>query len=431
MIVWINGAFGAGKTATAQELIDLIPNSTLYDPELIGAGLRRMLPPKRLAEVSDCQDLPIWRRLVVDTAAAMLAELGGVLVVPMTLPRQEYRDEIFGGLAARRIPVCQVLLRSEESILRGSVPSAGRPGDAGPVPPADGPRPPEGPCPAEGAHLAGGAHPTDGPRPAGGAHPPAGALAVPAPRTVPGEEPAASGALTVPASRTVPGSPAAAGARPLAEPSADPAGEEWADDRIRPLPAAPEWIADDAFVIDTAGLDPRRTARRIADALRTGEAAVCAIVQTPEPTAETLAAGVLLFDEEDRVLLVDPTYKPGWEFPGGVVERGEAPARAGIREVAEELGIELDRVPRLLVADWEPPLPPGYGGLRLLFDGGRLTGDTAARILLPGAELRDWRFVAEQEAQRLLPPLRYERLRWALRARERGTVLYLESGVPY
>lgn len=76
MIVWINGAFGAGKTTTARELIDLIPNSTLFDPELIGAGLTQLLPAKRLAEVGDFQDLPIWRRLVVDTAAAMLAELG-------------------------------------------------------------------------------------------------------------------------------------------------------------------------------------------------------------------------------------------------------------------------------------------------------------------------------------------------------------------
>lgn len=118
MIVWINGAFSAGKTSAARELVDLIPNSTFYDPELIGAGLRYLLPQKRLAEVTDFQDLPIWRRLVVDTAAAVLAEVSGVLVVPMTLLRQEYRDEIFGGLASRRIPVRHVLLSPEETILR-------------------------------------------------------------------------------------------------------------------------------------------------------------------------------------------------------------------------------------------------------------------------------------------------------------------------
>ena len=121
MIVWINGAFSAGKTSAACELIDLIPNSTVYDPELTGESLRRLLPQKKLAEVTDVQDLPIWRRLVVDTAAALLAELSGVLVIPMTLLRQEYRDEIFGGLASRRIPVRHVLLSPEETILRGRI----------------------------------------------------------------------------------------------------------------------------------------------------------------------------------------------------------------------------------------------------------------------------------------------------------------------
>lgn len=342
MIVWINGAFGAGKTSTARELIDLIPNSTLYDPELIGGQLRHLLPQKRLAEVSDYQDLPIWRRLVVDTAAALLSELGGVLVVPMTLLRQEYRDEIFGGLASRRIPVRHVLLRPDETILRERIATR--------------------------------------------------------------EEPDI--------------------------PDADQRVRQWAYDHIEPYLAALDWIGGDAHVIDTSRLDPRQTARRIAAAVRSGDAAVCEIVQTPEPTAETLAAGVLLFDEEDRVLLVDPTYKPGWEFPGGVVERGEPPARGGMREVTEELGIELAQVPRLLVVDWEAPRPPGFGGLRLLYDGGRLDSGEAGRVLLPGSELRGWRFVAEEEAAELLPPTRYERLRWALRARERGSALYLEAGVP-
>lgn len=205
---------------------------------------------------------------------------------------------------------------------------------------------------------------------------------------------------------------------------------QWAYEHIEPYRAALGWITADAHTIDTSALTPYETAERIAEALRTGEARECGIVQTPEPRAETVASGVLLFDEQDRVLLVDPTYKPGWEFPGGVVEPGEAPAQAGIREVAEELGLRLDTVPELLVVDWEAPKPPAYGGLRFLFDGGRLHGEDAARLLLPGSELRGWRFVTEEEAAGLLPPTRFERLRWALRARERSSVLNLEAGVP-
>ncbi|WP_333772660.1 NUDIX hydrolase [Streptomyces sp. IBSBF 3136] len=343
-VVWINGAFGAGKTTTARELIELIPNSTLFDPEVIGGALSHLLPPKRLAEAGDFQDLPIWRRLVIDTAAAMLAELGGTLVVPMTLLRQEYRDEIFGGLAARRIPVRHVLLAPAETILR--------------------------------ERIAG--------------------------REIPPDVP--DGEMRV---------------------------RQWAYDRIEPYRAAlASWLTADAHLIDNGALTPYETAARVAEAVGSGAVPPCDIVQTPEPTAETLAAGVLLFDEQDRVLLVDPTYKPGWEFPGGVVERGEAPARAGVREVAEETGIHLSEVPRLLVVDWERPVPPGFGGLRLIFDGGRLDSTEAARVLLPGPELRQWRFASEREAADMLPPVRYERLRWALKARERGAALYLEAGIP-
>ncbi|MEU5710363.1 NUDIX hydrolase [Streptomyces flaveolus] len=343
-VVWINGAFGAGKTTTARELIELIPNSALFDPEVIGGALTHLLPPKRLAEAGDFQNLPIWRRLVVDTAAAMLAELGGTLVVPMTLLRQEYRDEIFGGLAARRIAVHHVLLAPAKTILRERIAGRETPPDM---------------------------------------------------------------------------------------PDGEIRTRQWSYDHIEPYRAAlASWLTADAHPVDTSDLTPYETAVRIADAVGSGAVPACDIVQTPEPTAETLAAGVLLFDEHDRVLLVDPTYKPGWEFPGGVVERGEAPARAGMREVAEETGIHLREVPRLLVVDWERPAPPGFGGLRLLFDGGRLESGEASRVLLPGPELRAWRFVTEQEAAVMLPPVRYERLRWALRARERGSALYLEAGVP-
>ncbi|MEU9119010.1 NUDIX domain-containing protein [Streptomyces sp. NPDC048506] len=342
MIVWLNGTFGAGKTSTAHELLDLLPGSTLYDPELIGTGLRLMLPAKRLEEVDDYQDLPSWRRMVVDTAAALLTEVPGPLVTPMTLLRQDYRDEIFGALAARRIPVRHILLHAEETILRQRI-----------------------------AHRA--------------------------------EQPG--------------------------DPGTQESTRRWSLEHLGLYADALAWLTDDAHVVDTTRLTPRQAAERVAEAVRTG-AGACDIVQTPEPTAETLAAGVLLFDDQDRVLLVDPTYKAGWEFPGGVVERGEPPAHAGVREVAEELGIELPRAPRLLVLDWEAPQPPGFGGLRLLYDGGTLTDDRISKLLLPGSELRDWRFVTEAEAERMLPPVRWNRLRWALRARERGCPLHLEAGVP-
>ncbi|TDC71961.1 NUDIX hydrolase [Streptomyces hainanensis] len=337
MIIWLNGAFGAGKTTAAQELLHLLPGSTLYDPDQVGAELGKMLPKERLAQVDDVQDLPAWRRLVVDTAVALLAEIPGPLIAPMTLLVQEHRDEIFGGLAARRIPVRHFLLRPGETFLRARIDQrAAVEGDA---------------------------------------------------------------------VRT------------------------WCLGHLPQYDAALGWLGADAHTVDTSRLTPRQTAELLAEAVQRGEGA-CPIVQSPPPRAETLAAGVLLFDDRDRVLLVDPTYKPGWEFPGGVVEPGEAPARAALREVAEELGLSLGREPALLVVDWEPPSPTHFGGLRLLFDGGRLAPERTRELLLPGEELRDWCFATAEEAERLLSPNRVARLRWALRARAQGRALNLEAGVP-
>ena len=81
-----------------------------------------------------------------------------------------------------------------------------------------------------------------------------------------------------------------------------------------------------------------------------------------------VASGVLFRDADNRVLLVKPTYKQGWDIPGGYVEPGESPKQAAVREVTEELGVTLP-VGRLLVIDWAPQ--DGEGDkLLFVFDGG-------------------------------------------------------------
>lgn len=96
MIIWINGAFGSGKTQTAYELHRRVDHAYVYDPENVGYFLRKNVP-KELGK-SDFQDYELWREHNYSMLKYLDREYEGLLIVPMTLVDPFYFDEIVGRL---------------------------------------------------------------------------------------------------------------------------------------------------------------------------------------------------------------------------------------------------------------------------------------------------------------------------------------------
>lgn len=118
MILWLNGAFGAGKTVTAAELHRRLPGSFVYDPENVGFFLRRNAPAAASGRYADFQDDPLWRSFNLALLTDIARTYPGTVIVPMTLVSPAYFDELIGGLRDAGVEVHHVILGTTPDALR-------------------------------------------------------------------------------------------------------------------------------------------------------------------------------------------------------------------------------------------------------------------------------------------------------------------------
>jgi hypothetical protein len=113
VIVWLNGPFGVGKTTVAAELVQRLPAARTFDPERLGWVLKRTVGVFR---PGDYQHLTLWRQGTI-LGASRQAHRSGTLVVPMTVLRRGYLEELLRGLRGRGHEVRHVLLDASPGVL--------------------------------------------------------------------------------------------------------------------------------------------------------------------------------------------------------------------------------------------------------------------------------------------------------------------------
>lgn len=123
MIIWINGAFGSGKTQTAFELHRRIKHSYVYDPENVGYFIRKNIPKEICKD--DFQDYPMWREFNYSMLKYIRSEYEGIIIVPMTIVNPEYFNEIIGKLKNDGITIHHFTLCASKEVLQRRLRSRG------------------------------------------------------------------------------------------------------------------------------------------------------------------------------------------------------------------------------------------------------------------------------------------------------------------
>jgi 8-oxo-dGTP diphosphatase len=140
-----------------------------------------------------------------------------------------------------------------------------------------------------------------------------------------------------------------------------------------------------------------------------------------------MGSSVIFFDENGKLLVVKPNYKDGWLMPGGSVDAEESPMHAGVREVKEEIGLDIEN-PKLVCVHYLKAVDEIVSEtVQYVFFGGVLNKDQISKIVLQTTELDEYRFVSVEESLTMLRSNLKYRLPFSLDAIKNSTVAYIES----
>ena len=109
MLIWINGAFGVGKSSVAEALREKLGKAHVYDPEMTGYFLWEVFLDE-MKRKGNFQHIPLWREFNYKILKHINDSYNGVVIAPMTIYVKQYYDEIVGNLINSGITVENFIL---------------------------------------------------------------------------------------------------------------------------------------------------------------------------------------------------------------------------------------------------------------------------------------------------------------------------------
>ncbi len=109
------------------------------------------------------------------------------------------------------------------------------------------------------------------------------------------------------------------------------------------------------------------------------------------------SAAMILENSAGQVLIVKANYKSYWTFPGGIIDQGETPKEAAVRETFEEVGITLDPayVDFAAVVNRKSTLAQTY---QFVFKA-RLTKTMMDHLILQASELEEFALITKADVE--------------------------------
>ena len=133
------------------------------------------------------------------------------------------------------------------------------------------------------------------------------------------------------------------------------------------------------------------------------------------------ASGAFIFNDQNQLLILKPSYKDGWNLPGGVTDEFESPYQTVIRECKEETNLNIE-IQDLVLVDYIQEIikDKKYDYVEFYFT---VIVENLSDLQIDNEEIIDYKFIDIKEAKDFLSPKYYQRLKAVIQA-QRYPVLF-------